>query len=552
MVDIRLISILPPPNVQQSGSISQGSSTNLPPILINFPPGSILSGFIINRDSAGNPILRTPDSGDITFQTNFFLKIGSEVVIRVENKAGSNIAHILTVDGLPPEVATQSPRQPLQDDVIVGRAATNTTPDISSATQQPLSSRPQVTVQGTLLPHPEPDSNQQPVPQQLTLRIVSLTAPAGTATTPVTPSNALPPPAYYAAYTKISDAGDTGTLAPSVTQSVASQPQTASPLSQSPAIPSQAPTPVNTATAQLQTLVAQVIGREPSGETLLQTPLGVIRLQPETALPKGSTVTLQLISSSPLNPSLPPTDALPPADLTELAQGWNSIRQIAALLSALPGNTSLPWLPVLNPQQSASPAPVAPQNVSTGLMFFISALRGGDFTNWLGEDNIRWLKQNGHEPLLQKATSEFATMSRSFTEATQQPGQWQSVFFPIAVNGQMEQVRFFVKRDRRKQKRDIGKDEQDTRFVVEMSLSQMGQMQFDGFVRRNPKQTDFDLYIRSHLPFPEDMQREIAQIYNHIGQLTGYSGNLVFQAVREFPVNPMNDILSDTSGSVLA
>jgi hypothetical protein len=108
MVDVRLISILPPPAISQPSAaqtVTTQGSVATPPQISN---GSILSGFILNRDVTGNPILRTP-TGDITFSTNFFLKIGSEVTIRIQTNAGVQSANILTVNGLPPEVAqTQS------------------------------------------------------------------------------------------------------------------------------------------------------------------------------------------------------------------------------------------------------------------------------------------------------------------------------------------------------------------------------------------------------------------------------------------------------------
>jgi hypothetical protein len=86
--------------------------------LANFPIGSVVSGFIINRDAAGNPILRT-DSGDIAFASNFFLKIGSEVTIRIEHLAGNTSAHLLTVNGQAPEIAVTQTAFTNEPEVII-------------------------------------------------------------------------------------------------------------------------------------------------------------------------------------------------------------------------------------------------------------------------------------------------------------------------------------------------------------------------------------------------------------------------------------------------
>ena len=104
MVDIRLITILPTPQVSgisQQSHITGGGGAGT---ISALPPGTTLSGFIINRDASGNPVLRT-ENDDVVFESQFFLKIGSEVEIRVQSSGGNSIARILSVNGQPPEVA---------------------------------------------------------------------------------------------------------------------------------------------------------------------------------------------------------------------------------------------------------------------------------------------------------------------------------------------------------------------------------------------------------------------------------------------------------------
>ncbi len=75
----------------------------------------------------------------------------------------------------------------------------------------------------------------------------------------------------------------------------------------------------------------------------------------------------------------------------------------------------------------------------------------------------------------------------------------------------------------------------------------------DGFVRRREQQhTQFDLVIRSLNPLPDPVQRDILQIYNDTGAITGYKGGLTFQTVREFPVNPMEEVAAHDTGAVVA
>lgn len=275
--------------------------------------------------------------------------------------------------------------------------------------------------------------------------------------------------------------------------------------------------------------------------------MGIVRLQNIT-LPQGSRVTLEVLPQA-TTAAQQPVASLLPAPLPELARQWTSLQQIASLLAVRPDAAPLPWSPLTQPAQPADATP-APQQLSSGLMFFVAALRGGDFRNWLGESNVRWLQQNGHDGLVKKAEAEFFTLARAFTDVPVSQ-HWQSVFFPVAVDGQLQQVRLFLKRDRKQGRNEQGKKEDDTRFIVEVSMSQLGELQMDGFVRRQPEhQVEFDLYVRSLVPLEPQVQQDIVAIYNSVGELTGYRGSLVFQAVKEFPVNPMKEAMEATGGVV--
>ncbi len=570
--DIRLISILAPQNVQAS-PIAQGGGSQVPGIIINLPPGSILSGFIINRDAAGNPILRS-DSGDITFHSDIFLKIGSEVVIRLVNAGGTQHARILSIDGQPPQTAAATPGATAKSEVIVSARLQPETP-----TAQPIP------VRATLLspPPPMPTVTAPPLPAhtELALKIVSLAPPQQPSATPAAPTPQQPAaaPSLYAAYSRAAgapapvSAAAAPTVAPpaapvaqTVTAPVAATPTAAIPdpraellalaaavknppppqPAAAPAMPSQ-PMP---APAVGQTIVATVVGHEPSGETLVHTPLGIMRLQTPTPLVNGSKMTLDIVRITPPTTGMA---ALAPttAPITEIASNWGSLQQIAQLLAARNPTAAAwvaPWLP---PMQSTAAPTITPQTISSGLMLFIAALRGGDFSNWLGKDNVQWLQNNGHETLVKKAEAEFIGLSRTFSEApaaSQAP--WQATVFPLAVAGQWQQLRIFVKRDRDPDKKQQGKKQEDTRFVIEMTLSQLGEMQMDGFVRRQPKGVEFDLFIRSRSPLEVGIQQEIQRIYSNTADLAGYRGSLVFQAVREFPVRPMEEIAEHMAGVI--
>lgn len=536
MFDIRLITILPSaPGIQQPSTAFGLSNQTTPTILTNLPAGSILSGFIINRDAKGNPILRT-ESGDIVFETNFFLKIGSEVVIRIEGRLGHSQARIISVNGQAPEVA-EAKSSFMEDPDIVGdknaRPAATSQPSYSSARGaaplEPIINRAAevITITGTLLKPSVDPGIQSPLPAgtQLTFKIITLNAPPSEAPAPVLPTTSQP---------------QVPSIPGSIPATAASQPIPATP-----PLPTTTPTP---AALPFSVIPATVIGNEPTSEAIVQTPLGIIRLQPGTALPVGSTLSLEIIKTVLPSGTTVTDDAALPTPLTDLAYKWNSLQQIFSLLQErFSGDETLAiGLPgLLAAGTNTAPTAVSPQAISAGLMFFVAALRGGDFRNWLGRDNASWLEEHGHAKLLAKAEGEFTTISRTFNEL--QP--WQTLFFPFALAGEVHQVRMFVKRERKH--KEGQKKSDDTRFVVEVELSQMGEIQMDGFVKRHDKDIAFDLMIRTLQPMLPDVQREILQIYNHMAELTGYKGQIVFHTVKEFPIHPLEEVVADGHNTVV-
>lgn len=620
MSDLRLISILPPQPiqaVQQQPPIAGGQSQQTG--ISSYQIGSILSGFIINRDSGGNPILRT-DSGDITFASNFFLKIGSEITIRIEHIAGNNSAHILSVNGQPPEVAVLQSGFLQEPEVIVSenlrsanqpanyqQTASNSVA-ISPPPSSPLSS---ITVAGTIIspappqpnsPNISPNNDVPQVPQalpngsQLSLKIVSLTTPTATVVTSATTAPTLtetistniptaniakpentpltntainsplntspnsPSPAssnHYAAYARTSSTTPTVIIPPQIT---ASQPTPSAPNIQNSIITT---TPTTTPQAGQQ-IIATVISNNKNDESIVQSPIGNIRLQTGVKLPIGSSVTFEIeqiktteTSGNTANIVSPTSIASSPAPLTQLARNSGALSNIFTLLSGLNSSDSLNFINKNIPTITTSATnpnvqnEQSPHNILAPLLNLTSALRDSDFRTWIGHNNAKWLEDNGHENLLKKAEGEFLNIARQFVDSPEK--QWQSLFFPIAIEGELQQARLFVKRDRKEKEKD-GKrvNEEDTRFVLEMDLSQLGEMQMDGFVRRNNQNIQFDLVIRSHSQLSQEIQKDILQIYNNTGELTGYQGNIIFQTMKDFPVNPMEDIVTNKPEEIIA
>jgi hypothetical protein len=628
MVDLRVITILPqqPIGVQQPSN-AQSSVYGSQNAISNLTPGTVLTGFIVNRDASGNPVLRTVESGDITFVSNFFLKIGSEVQIRIENIAGSILAHILSVDGQSPEAAEAQSSFASRPDVILSQAilsreplSTQAQPAIAQQTgNTPAPLLPSSIISGTLVALPRDVANIPTLPfgTQLSFRLIAVNIPAASgstyAQTPSQPASGVAPP--YAAYARASGGQITPTAATptnlagtasappaqsqtSVTVSAANVAQNPSPLAANtvattgansvlvqPSTPNEAKgqpltvaanpnassntfsgssviyTPATATQPAIpqagQNIFATVVSNEPGGEVLAQTPLGVVRLQTGGNVPVGSKITFEIFETIlPAAQQAGLANTVEPAPLTELAKHWHSLEQIFKLLSGRDSASGMdfiqPNMPWLRMNEGANlQTLLTPKSLPSGMMFFLNALGAGSFRDWLGRNNAQWLDENGHSMLLQKAGAEFMSISKQFQEVT--PQQWQTLFFPVAVEGEVQQARLFVKRDRKQgNKQQNEKSNDDTRFILEVDMSQLGEMQMDGFVRKGDQQTHFDLVIRSKTPLPADVQNDLAQIYNDTGELTGYRGSLQFQSVKEFPIQPMEETGAKPHNNLMA
>lgn len=564
--------------VQGVQPINTGLAAALPSVLANLPPGTLISGFVLNRDVKGNPILRS-NVGDFLLESDLFLKIGSDVVVRVDS-GGRNAnarANIVSVDGLPPEQSEAIPAHAGDADVVSQTVRQNPRPgqepqqpapgdarQASAAAPDANASRTRAPVlEGTVVktpvensteaePAPATKAENTPLPAGAAVRVRVLTvsvaqpvitapatAPAAESPEPESapqaaakaPTQQAAPPAQYNAYTR--------TLVQ--TPQAAAPSSAAAPSVQLPSAP----------------VTGEVIRALPNEEVLVRTPLGDIRLQGNTQLAVGAKLTLDILSIRPqilapvgAEPQLPATAA------AQLATNWETLQQtLTAMLDAdgpateLWLRTTLPHVPQNVPNVQA--APQALQNVSSGMMFFLSALQGGDVKSLLGERNMKMLQERGHGELLQKLQGEFGLMRQLYADAP--PQQWQALFVPVLVEGEVKPLRIYTKRDRKKNEQDARKSEGDTRFIIEMDLTQLGAVQMDGFVKRRPEAaTQFDLIIRTHAPLLEEDKREILAIYNATGEITGYRGTLIFQETPVFPVDPMEEILAESHREVVA
>ncbi len=266
-------------------------------------------------------------------------------------------------------------------------------------------------------------------------------------------------------------------------------------------------------------ITGTVSGATPGGQPVIDTPLGQLAVWTRTALPPGTRVHLDVLDL--VEAKRPPTGgpkAPPPLD--PLGRDWPALRDAVDTLRQIdPGL----YQRVLD---SALPRPTS--TLGSRLLFFMSALRGGDLGTWLGGDAGRALAARKPDTL-DRLGEDFKTLGRASNAP--QGGDWRLYGLPLFDGQDIAQMRLMV-RDRPSGETEDPGRQAETRFIVDVDLSRMGRLQIDGLVRGGERR--FDLILRTAEPLPPTVRDDIRAIFRDSCEITGYRGGLRFQVGTTF------------------
>jgi hypothetical protein len=544
------------PSVGIAAANISGNAPQVPAAISALPPTSLLQGFVLNRDSAGNPILRT-ELGDFLLQSNLFLKIGSSVLVRVDATGQNFRANIIEVDGTPVNLDTPNPStatmQKTDDDQIVRSSWIPAAGNASASSEA-------TTLNAVLLtPNAAASAQQLKEGSSLIVRLFNLQLPSSaslsatssasatttnnTATTSQTTSSNISSTNPTAGNVALNEAPAQAVQANAYQSYASSKPSNA------PATTIQANTESTNVTAQQipkQAMLLTVIGQERDGDPVLQTPFGLIKITSGASIATGTQIQATLaLANTKGGTNILQSGVDAETTLITLAQKWPALTQILSILTEA-NNGELPAeLSKLLPQIHTTQGQIqlASNNVGAGLFGFLAALQRGDARSVLGERNIRLLEKLGHSALVSKLDGDMQILTKLTADIP--PQGWQSTFLPVLVNGQVEMTRWFTKRDGEKDKDGKKREDSMTRFIVEVTMSQLGDLQLDGLFKQHDGTKQFELIIRSHQPLEVAIQQDIQQIYQDAQNATGVSGGIIFQASEQFPVQPLEEVLSD-------
>ena len=272
------------------------------------------------------------------------------------------------------------------------------------------------------------------------------------------------------------------------------------------------------------TLEGIVSGRQGIGNTVVQTHAGPITLPTAQPLAPGTSVIFEIRSlvPQPPAPAQHPVDHLHTGTWPALDDALETLREIS---------------PAAHMQVLHAAIPRADAQLATNVLFFLSALRGGDLKGWLGDGPQRILERQRPE-LLGRLKDDLGHMSRRIHDPD--TGDWRIQGVPFFQNDDIEQFRLLIRDHDGENENEGSENRHGTRFVIDLNLSHLGHMQIDGLVGEKGKR--LDLVLRSDGPLDATMRRDLHAIYANALEVTGIDGSIGFQAAPakfiEIPAGP--------------
>ena len=234
-----------------------------------------------------------------------------------------------------------------------------------------------------------------------------------------------------------------------------------------------------------------VVGSNMAGSPLVQTAGGTLSLIGAATLPAGTKLLLDLQAATPSGKSATQnfsSNLAASREWPSLDQALGQLRQTA---------------PDMAQSFSQNRMPQANNRLAANILLYLSALRGGDVGNWLGE-MTRNLEQSQPE-LAGRLREDFVQVARLFNENPQ--SDWRTLIIPFMNGEGLDALQMHLRGQSTGADDDDG-SEDASRFLVDIDLSRLGRIQMDGLVKSSGKK--FDLIFRTEEPLPAYMRKDIS------------------------------------------
>lgn len=270
--------------------------------------------------------------------------------------------------------------------------------------------------------------------------------------------------------------------------------------------------PKATAWAAKQPITATVIGHDQQGALLVAVADQTLRLGTNAPFPPGTNLTFEVAQADPINPSA----LTPPAAATTAHMRLESLSQVVEALAAsdaaVHGSTVTATLP------SATGGAMA------RLIAYLFAMKSGDARQWLGERASTSLDRIGRGALLGRLGDELRSVERGIGDIN---SEWRQLPLPFYDGDRLALVTAWLYDGRRGRNDQGGEpdDENETRVIIDLTLSRLGEIRLDVAYRTDR----FDMTIFSETPFEDPVRHNMIGIFDDITAISGIAGALAFR-----------------------
>lgn len=183
----------------------------------------------------------------------------------------------------------------------------------------------------------------------------------------------------------------------------------------------------------------------------------------------------------------------------------------------------------INPQAATSltntlPTLGNPAQTASAAMLFIAAVKSGDITQFLGQNKTEMIQRAGRENILRALSQDSGTQTARGAEAPT-TNEWRAVPLPMFWQNEIHKITLYTRHENEKNNDPDNEGNDQTRFVFDLNLTRMGDMQIDGYL----KEKRLDLIVRAQNMFSSPMQQAMRQAYSNALDHTDLSGELNFQ-----------------------
>lgn len=253
-----------------------------------------------------------------------------------------------------------------------------------------------------------------------------------------------------------------------------------------------------------------------------------VQINARANLPVGTKIVFDVTAATQPRVGMPlplpvPAAAPPLAGPAGMHTGWPTLSEsIAVLQRSDPGAA----------QQLAQAIPDGGPRSAAAVISFVQAMRSGDARQWPGDTNLRALERAGPRGA-QLAAALSGEVAELASRTRESGAEWRAMPVPWNAQGQIDRIALITRREGEGESEGRGgKKGGGTRFLIDLNLSRLGAMQFDGMFRTETR--SFDMVLRTKDALPEEMRRDLLGIFGAANGAMGLKGGLTFQVTKKF------------------